>query len=229
MILSLQHQLAKTDLKQVSFFIKGPVGNLEAVINKPVEGVSRNAVAVVCHPHPLYDGSLNNKVTYTIARTLNQLGMSAVRFNFRGVGESQGNYADGMGELEDLLAVLRYVKQLYPQHDLWLAGFSFGAYISLRAASSFPISRLITVAPPVNFFNFSGIKTPDCPWLVIQGTDDELVPFKDVKEWVDELYPAPDFVTLDNVGHFFHRRLNELRATIEDRILSQQFLKLVAN
>jgi len=228
MILSVQNQLAKIDLKQIPFFIKGPVGNLEAVINKPVDGVSRKAVGVVCHPHPLYDGSLNNKVTYTIARTLNQLGMPAVRFNFRGVGESQGEYADGNGEVEDLLAVLKFVKQLYPQHEIWLAGFSFGAYISLRAISDFHVDRLITVAPPVNFFNFSGIKSPSCPWLIVQGKDDEVVPFNDVKEWVEELYPTPEFVALDNVGHFFHRRLNELRSTIEDQIIAQQVLKLVA-
>ncbi|MDH5691900.1 MAG: alpha/beta hydrolase [Gammaproteobacteria bacterium] len=198
---------------QKPFFISGPTGQLESTAMLPSK---MEAVAIICHPHPLYDGSMNNKVTYAIARSLRDLGAASLRFNFRGVGLSEGQYDNGEGETEDLLAVIRYVKKRAPNMPIWLAGFSFGAYISLKAASAVDCDRLLVVAPPVNFFNFSGISLPDCPSTVIQGNDDEVVPAEKVYQWVSDLEPSPEVIQLDGVGHFFNRRLNDLRRVIED-------------
>ncbi|MDH5729750.1 MAG: alpha/beta hydrolase [Gammaproteobacteria bacterium] len=204
--------------EQPAFYINGPEGRLEAVLSIPQSG-KKKIIAVVCHPHPLYDDSLNNKVTYTIARTLSQQGVTALRFNFRGVGDSEGEYSEGVGEAEDLKAVIAYVRKTYPGHALWLAGFSFGAYVSLKVSTQTVVDRLITVAPPVNFFDFRSLTTPSCPWLVIQGNDDEIVPFDEVQLWLDDLLRAPDVIVLSNVGHFFHRQLNALRESIESFIM----------
>lgn len=198
------------------FFLNGPAGRIEARLMRASEKGNHNAVAVVCHPHPLYDGSLHNKVTYTLSRTLSQMGVPALRFNFRGVGESEGEYANGIGETEDLLAVIAEARRLYPNREVWLAGFSFGAYISLRVARKAEVSQLITVAPPVNFFEFQRIKAPQCPWLLIQGDADEVVPCEDVLEWAGNLQPGPQVKVLEGVGHFFHRRLNCLRDTVDE-------------
>ena len=191
--------------------LAGPAGDIEARMTPPMTNSPYPAVAVICHPHPLHGGSLDNKVTATLARTLSALGVSALRFNFRGV-------AAGIGETEDLLAVMRQAQTLYPGRALWLAGFSFGAYVALRAAQFMAVDRLITVAPPVNIYDFSDLTAPDCPWLLIQGKDDEIVPCKDVLRWATRLYPAPHCVYLDGVGHYFHGKLNILQSTITDNI-----------
>ncbi len=198
--------------------LAGPAGDIEARMTPPMTNSPYPAVAVICHPHPLHGGSLDNKVTATLARTLSALGVSALRFNFRGVGASTGTFAAGIGETEDLLAVMRQAQTLYPGRALWLAGFSFGAYVALRAAQFMAVDRLITVAPPVNIYDFSDLTAPDCPWLLIQGKDDEIVPCKDVLRWATRLYPAPHCVYLDGVGHYFHGKLNILQSTITDNI-----------
>lgn len=209
----------KTDRKkEVHQFIDGAVGKLELLSNYPKESFASNVIAVVCHPHPLYDGTMNNKVTYTLARTFNRLGMKAVRFNFRGVGASEGEFDNGAGEVDDLLAVLAWVKQQHPQKKIWLAGFSFGAYIALKAAGQFEVDKLITVAPPVNFFDFSGVQTPERDWIIVQGLDDEIVPPQQVIDWVNELPGKPRAIYLDGVGHFFHKRLTLLSDVLEEKL-----------
>ncbi|MDH5300510.1 MAG: alpha/beta hydrolase [Gammaproteobacteria bacterium] len=210
------------DQASYQFFINGPVGRIEALLNRATESSRFNAIAVICHPHPLYDGSLHNKVTYTLARTLNSLGIPALRFNFRGVGESQGNYANGEGELQDLLAVIAEAKRLYPGRDLWLAGFSFGAYIALRAAHQAKPAQLITIAPAINFFDPHAIRTPTCPWLLIQGKDDDIVPCEEVLDWLEDLHPAPSLRLVEGTGHFFHRQLVTLRNAIEHHFEQNQ-------
>ncbi len=197
------------------FFIDGPAGGMQAILSQPSGNLRRQAVGIVCHPHPLYDGSMHNKVTYSIARSFNDLGLPAIRFNFRGVDQSEGEFAEGIGETDDLLAVIAYVEDNFPGHEIWVAGFSFGAYIALRAGNLARIDRLITIAPPVNFFDFSEIHTPKCPWLVIQGDNDEIVPSQAVLDWLDELESNHELAYMEGVGHFFHRRLNDLREKIE--------------
>ena len=168
-------------------------------------------VAVLCHPHPLYGGTLDNKVVHTLARTMNELGLAALRFNFRGVGASRGRYAEGIGERDDLRAVLDVAETSWPGLPLWLGGFSFGAYVSVAVAGGRPPAQLVSIAPPVNLFDFAGISRPDCPWLIVQGGTDDIVPADEVRAWAAELVPAPRLVEIANAGHFFHGRLNNLR------------------
>lgn len=196
----------------------GPAGRLEALLDEP-DGGKPAAVAVICHPHPLHQGTMLNKVVHTLARAMNDLGLPSVRFNFRGVGASEGAYADGIGETADLVAVAEWARGRYPGADLWLAGFSFGAAVAIRSALALAPRRLITVAPPVTRMAdlISGAR-PSCPWLVLQGEADSVVACEDVQAWSAALEPPPDLVVLPEVDHFFHGRLTLLRSTLVERL-----------
>ena len=198
--------------------LAGPVGALQALIETPViegqEPQQVSAFAVVCHPHPLYGGTMDNKVVYTLARTLEQLGAPAIRFNFRGVGASAGSYDEGRGETADALAVIAYGRRRWPNAALWLAGFSFGAAVAVRAAAEGGPRRLIGVAPGITSVAVTDAAPPACPWLIVQGDADEVVPPQAVRAWVDTLSPAPELQVLHGAGHFFHGRLNELRDVV---------------
>ena len=194
--------------------IPGPAGGIETVIETP-PAAHADAAAVVCHPHPVYHGTMNNKVVHTVARAVTSLRRRAVRFNFRGVGASEGEYDRARGETEDALAVVAWARERWPAAEIWLAGFSFGAAIALRAAAVEHCFALITVAPPVGRLFQRGIATPTCPWLVIQGDADELVDSQQVRGWVGEIKPAPELTILDGVDHFFHGRLTRLRTTVQ--------------
>jgi alpha/beta superfamily hydrolase len=204
--------------------IPGPVGELEAVIEDPrTADAAVAAFAVVCHPHPLHGGTLDNKVVTTLARTCHELAMPTIRFNFRGVGASAGSFDDGRGETADALAVAAFGRQRWPGAALWLAGFSFGGHVALRAArhdGGVDAARLITVAPAFTRYYESpaAVPMPACPWLIVQGDADEVIPPQEVIAWARALKPAPDLVVLEGVGHFFHGRLNELRAAILARV-----------
>ena len=193
--------------------IAGPAGALEAVIEVPAGFDGRHA-AVVCHPHPLHGGTMQNKVVHMTARALHQRGRATLRFNFRGVGASAGSFDDGRGETEDALAVYDDARARWPQAQLTLAGFSFGSFVAFRAALARPVERLITIAPPVRRFEFARYPVPQAPWLVIQGDRDELVDSQTVLDWTQSLRPAPAVVIIAGAEHFFHGRLNDLRDAI---------------
>lgn len=192
-------------------WISGPAGGLEGVTACPASDRPMHGIGVICHPHPQYGGTMHNKVVDALSRTLNDLGVGTLRFNFRGVGASEGEYGEGAGESDDLRAVLAWAKRQRPGHPLWLAGFSFGAYVALRVVGEFPIAQLITVAPPVNFFDFSQLPTPTVPWILVQGEADEVVPSDAVINWAERQMPAPGLIRMPGVGHFFHGQLNTLR------------------
>jgi alpha/beta superfamily hydrolase len=194
--------------------LRGPAGRIEGLLDMPA-GVAVPAVAVICHPHPQHQGTQLNKVVHTISRSMNELGVPALRFNFRGVGASEGAYADGLGETEDVIAVAEWAQNRFPQAELWLAGFSFGAAVAIRAAEYLKPARLISVAPPVARMAdlLSGVR-PECPWLIVQGTADEVVAAEDVQNWAQARHPAARLVLLPGVGHFFHGRLTLLRETL---------------
>ncbi len=194
-----------------AFVIPGVVGELELLTACPPSARARPVTAVICHPHPLHGGSMQNKVVHTLARGFGELGLRSVRFNFRGVGRSGGEYDHGMGETEDLLAVIAWVRARRPQDRIWLAGFSFGSYVALQASVRIDIDQLVLVAPPVNLYEFSALALPSCPLLVIQGGADEVVPAAQVRSWVEQLASSPRLIYLEGVSHFFHGRLNELR------------------
>lgn len=192
--------------------IPGPVGGLEALLEDP--GGQSGAVAVVCHPHPLHGGTMQNKVVHTLARSFNRLGVPAFRFNFRGVGASEGGYDNGDGERHDAEAVLDYAVSRYPGRAIWLAGFSFGARVALTVASIRPVDLLVTVAPPVGRMDMSGIRQPACRWLILQGDRDELVDAELVLDWLNALEPGPELLMFEGADHFFHGRLVEMRENL---------------
>lgn len=196
--------------------IDGPVGALEARIDAPPLEQEPVAVAVVCHPHPLHGGTLDNKVAHTLARTLQGLGAAAVRFNFRGVGRSGGSYADGIGEVEDALAVATWAREHWQVERLWLGGFSFGAAVALKAALRAAPERLVTVAPPVERLELPAGTHPHCEWLVVQGTEDQLVDAGAVERWCRGFEPAPRLELLEGADHFFHGRLTDLRRCVTE-------------
>lgn len=137
--------------------------------------------------------------------------MPTLRFNFRGVGASAGSYDEGRGETQDALAVIAAGRARWPQAALTLAGFSFGAVVSLMAAAAAAPSRLISVAPPVARFGLASIARPACPWLIVQGDADEVVDARETQAFAANFSPPPQLVLLPGVGHFFHGRLDQLR------------------
>lgn len=200
------------------FFLSGKVGRLECLADVPEADDARPAVAVLCHPHPLHGGSMRNKVVTIMERSLRELGLRTVRFNFRGVGDSEGEFDDGDGELDDLLTVVEWVRRMQPDDDLWLGGFSFGAYIVLKAAQDLPVRQLVTIAPPVERYGFEELVPPNCPWLVVQGDEDEVVSPEAVTSWAEKLDQDANLVVMEGTGHFFHRRLMDLRGLIKNHV-----------
>lgn len=200
--------------------IDGPAGSIQGVLEAPPQAHA-DAVAVVCHPHPLYHGTMNNKVVHTIARAVNALHRPAVRFNFRGVGASAGQYSDGIGETEDAMAVIGWARTRWPAAELWLAGFSFGSFVALRASARSEPACLISVAPPVRRFPVAEQPRPACPWLVIQGEDDELVDCREVTEWASRIRPPPELELIPDTDHLFHGRLTPLRKVVERFLLAR--------
>lgn len=201
--------------------IPGPAGALETIVGE-AEGVPEPRYAVVCHPHPLYGGTMDNKVVYTVARALESVGIPTLRFNFRGVGRSEGVYDGARGETDDAAAVADYGASRWPGRTPVLAGFSFGAYVALRLAAQRRVSHLITVAPPVARFefDFSPLGKPGCPWLLVQGDADELVDPAAVIGWARSLDPSPRLEVVPGVGHFFHGHLAQLREIVREGLRS---------
>jgi len=196
-------------------FIDGPAGRLESLLELPPDGEPRGA-AIVCHPHPQHGGTMHNKVAHSLARAFVHLGFAALRFNFRGTEGSDGEYDHGVGELDDALAALDWMHEKYPDLPLWLAGFSFGAAIAIRAAVVRPVDGLVSVAPAVARFA-QGLETqPQCPWLIVQGDVDELVDVHETIDWVNGLEPGPELLIMTDAEHFFHGRLVELRNAVTD-------------
>jgi len=206
-------------VKETVHFLKGPAGVLEARANNTG---SNNAIGIVCHPHPLYQGSMDNKVVTTIVRAFQTLGLKTIRFNFRGIGKSEGSYSQGIGEVEDLESIIRWVKENHPNDRIYLAGFSFGSYIATKYASEtkIDIAALLTVAPAITHFDFLSLPVPPCPWVIIHGSKDELISLSEVKKWVEDTkqkhqrFPI-ELIIIEEATHFFHGCLVTLRNQIE--------------
>jgi alpha/beta superfamily hydrolase len=194
--------------------IAGPAGALEALLETPA-GAAATGSVVVCHPHPLHGGALENKVTHMLARSFVALGFSALRFNFRGVGESEGSFDEGNGEMADVLAAVSWMREAEPQLPLWLAGFSFGAAMAVRAAVECEPAGLVSVAPAVSRFASNLASQPKCPWLILQGDQDELVDIEETIAWVNKLDPGPELEIFPDTEHFFHGKLIPLRDAVE--------------
>jgi len=205
------------DSKQ-EFFLRGPAGQLECVADVPSAAEECRGTIVICHPHTLHGGTMHNKVVTIMERSMRELGLRTIRFNFRGAGNSEGVHDEGYGETDDLFAVTEWVRRTRPNDDLWLGGFSFGSYICQRAAENLALGQLISIAPPVDRYEFSNIQHPNCPWLVVMGDEDEVVALEDVICWIDKLDPRPEFLVMEQAGHFFHRRLMDLRGLLKNGV-----------
>lgn len=196
------------------FLLAGPAGELEALLEWPSEGNPIGA-AVICHPHPLHGGTMRNKVTHTLARAFVNRRFAALRFNFRGVGESTGSFDNGRGELADTIAAIRWLANRFPGVPLWLAGFSFGAAIAIAAAADRDSEGLVSVAPAMSRIGSQTGPMPTCPWLVIQGDEDELVDVDETIAWLNGLEAGPELQVFSGTTHFFHGKLVPLRVAVE--------------
>lgn len=203
--------------KSQPFELDGPAGPLEALIEAPQEA-SPAGVAIVCHPHPLHGGTMTNKVAHTLARSFIGSGFAALRFNFRGVGQSSGAFDEGVGEIADVEAAVSWARTEFPGLPFWLAGFSFGAAMAVHAALRVEPNGLISIAPAVTRFIGKMESQPACPWLVVQGDEDELVDIEDTIAWINALEPGPALEVFEGTEHFFHGKLVRLRDTVESFI-----------
>jgi alpha/beta superfamily hydrolase len=191
------------------FSVVGPAGQLEGMVHVPDEIPC--AVAIVAHPLSTMGGNMENKVAFTLAKTFAELGCVAFRFNFRGVGESEGEFTGGDGEEQDLISVARYAQEQFGEElPLILAGFSFGGYVAARAAQQLQPQHLILAAPAVGRFNMPAVASNT---LVIHGEHDEVVPLADALEWARPQHLP--IVVLPSADHFFHRRLTQLHDIVK--------------
>lgn len=200
--------------------LQGKVGTLEAILTVP-EQLKSNEVVFLGHPHSLQGGTMNNKVVTTLARTFKDLGLPCLRFNFRGVGQSQGTYDAGIGESEDMLLLVREWQKAQPQAQFIFAGFSFGSYVAYRTAAQHPHRLLITVAPAIHNYNYQEFTQPPSPWLILQGEEDEVVSPELVFNFAAAANPALPVLRFANTTHFFHGKLIELKARLSDYLNTQ--------
>lgn len=204
--------------REVVFIIPGPVGALEVKCVHPAASgplAEAGYLAVVCHPNPTRGGDMHNKVVTTLLRTYRDLGVPVLAFNFRGVGKSEGVFDRGLGEQEDLQAVIRWGKQQWPSARLMLAGFSFGS--SIAAAVSHrrdDLAHLLLVAPPVDRYLYEQDGRFPVPVCVVQGGQDELIPASQVYRWVDQLQSPVRLIRYPDASHFFHGCLTALKADV---------------
>jgi uncharacterized protein len=204
-----------------TFLLPGPVGPIEVAVDVPDPADAVMGTAVLCHPHPLHGCTMENKVVTITERSFRELGLRTVRFNFRGVGASAGVHDDGNGEMDDLLAVCAWVERVRPHDALWLAGFSFGSFVAANAGSHLPkLEQLVLIAPPVAKYPYAALPNPVAPWLVLQGEDDDVAPPQPVVEWVRSLADPPQLVLMPGAGHFFHRKLMDLRGALKNAVRS---------
>ncbi len=188
--------------------IKGPAGAIETVIEEPTGAPV--GLALIAHPHPLKGGSLDNKVAWTLARAALACGLVAVRPNFRGVGDSAGEFDHGIGETEDLLALADAITAHYGKLPWTLMGFSFGAYVQHRVAQELHAERLIMVAPAVSMYSFEATRIPT---TILHGMEDEVIPFHAAREYAEA--HAISLIAIEGAGHFFHGNLRELQTRVE--------------
>ncbi len=200
--------------EETTFLFPGAAGNIEVLTAVPEKTPAHGSV-IICHPHPLYGGTMHNKVVSTLARAFHNLGLRTVRFNFRGVGKSEGIHDEGKGEAADTIALADWLRTLFPDEPLWLSGFSFGGFVAATVATQYPVSRLITVAPQASRFVSPPLAAVTCPWLIIQGEDDEVVSPQELYDWMDTLKVKPELIRLPGAGHFFHGHLLNLREAVE--------------
>jgi uncharacterized protein len=210
--------MAHTNAHIRSLFLDGPAGRLEAVLN--TGSTEATHAAVVCHPHPLYGGTLHNKVVFHTMKALNSFGFPVLRFNFRGAGLSEGEHAEGIGETDDVRTALDWMEREYTL-ALIFAGFSFGAAVGLQVACPDDrVKALIGLGTPITPvddrpYNFDFLTTCEKPKLFVSGTRDQFGPKAKLQAMVDALPKPKKLVLIEGADHFFEGRLKEMRESIE--------------
>ena len=190
-------------------------GILEGLLRLPDMENVPTRVAVVCHPHPLGQGTMHNKVVFTIAKALNAADIPALRFNFRGVGRSTGRYDEGRGEADDVRAAIDWMATRYPTVPLLVAGFSFGAWVGLRVASTDPrVTHLIGAGIPIGLLDVSAVLDCTKPKLIVQSKIDEYAPLPALESWYDQLTEPKTLALIDAPDHFFSGKLEEVASAV---------------
>jgi uncharacterized protein len=198
-----------------NLFLEGPAGRLEAILWTPVRSDPPSLAAVICHPHPLFGGTMHNKVVYNAAKTMDALGIPALRFNFRGAGLSAGEHDKGRGEQGDVQAALDYLAAQFPGIPLLLAGFSFGSVVGLRVGCrDARVSELIGIGIPVNGSDFAFLADCPKPKLFVHGADDKFGARKKVEETVAGLTGDNRLVVVEGADHFFAGHLGDFNSAI---------------
>lgn len=206
--------------------ISGPMGDIDVILEVPADVDSRY-LAILGHPHSLQGGTMQNKVVTTMARAFRELSIASIRFDFRGVGRSAGDYDAGKGESEDMLYLLSLCGQMHER--VFFAGFSFGSYVAYNALlqhqrASTQAAALITIAPSVHNYDYSLGLTPHTPWLIVMAEEDEIVPASLITEFAKTHVSEPALEAFPEASHFFHGKLLDLKATLQTHI--RQWLTL---
>ena len=200
----------------VPLVLDGPAGPLEALLQER-EGFAHGTIAVVCHPHPLYGGTLHNKVAHRVASSLFGMGVAVLRLNFRGVGKSAGVFDRGIGELEDARTAFRFLCERYPHARRWSAGFSFGSWVASRLAAGEPsVERLLMIAPPVHTQTFEEMRTLTTAKVVVQGLGDEICRPENLTRVFPTWAEPKRLLEVPEATHFFDKQLAQLGEAVQE-------------
>jgi alpha/beta superfamily hydrolase len=205
-----------------NFFLSGPVGRLEAVLWTPPSPTAPPLAALVCHPHPLFGGTMHNKVVFQAAKSIDALGIPILRFNFRGAGLSEGVHDRGIGERDDVRTALQFLAAEFPGVPLMVAGFSFGSIVGLHAGcQSSEVTQLIGLGLPVNNSDVSFLFECPKPKLFVHGSNDEHGDLRKVEQLVPSLPGENRLVIVEGVDHFFTSNLSAVDQAITTWLLEQ--------
>jgi len=200
-----------------NFFFQGPAGQLEAILWTPAGGARPSLTCVVCHPHPLFGGTMHNKVVYRVTKSLDALGLPVLRFNFRGTGRSEGTHDDGKGEQGDVRAALDFLAAEFPAVPQLVAGFSFGSIVGLRVGcEDARVTTLIGLGLPVNRFDFPFLAACRKPKLFLQGAQDQFGPIEKAREVVARFAEPKELVEVADADHFFVGKLDQVDRAIHE-------------
>jgi uncharacterized protein len=209
--------------------LKGPAGRLEGLLDAPEGNAAVRAAVVFAHPHPQFGGTMHTKAVYQGAKGLSRIGCAVLRFNFRGVGASEGTFDRGEGEREDFKAALDYMAARYPGAKLWAAGFSFGAWVALEeGAADDRVSVLIGIAPPVATsaseqpYDFANTRASKKPKFFVQGESDDVCPVEALWQFYGQLEEPKELVVIDGADHLFDGKTQEVGEALEDLLADYQ-------
>src|SRR6476661_1980804 len=204
----------------------GPAGPLEALLDEPSTGTHLKAAVVFAHPHPQFGGTMHTKAVYQGAKGLARIGCAVLRFNFRGVGRSAGEFDQGEGEKADFRAALDYMAARYPGAPLWAAGFSFGSWVALEVGAEDPrVSALIGIAPPATtsvsgqVYTFEATLASTKPKFFVQGESDEVCPIEGMWGFYGKLHEPKELVVIDMANHLFEGQAAEVGEALEDLLM----------